>query len=369
MSARSGNGNGSSGSWPAQLRRAARSLDELRARFFPGMEITPGMREAERRFPVSVTEHYASLVRTPDFSDPVFRQCVPSEGELLPAPWASPDPLDEVPFSALPRLVRRYRDRAVLLACDACACRCRHCFRKRVSARGGPAVSDAELADVARWLRANPEVEDVLVSGGDPLVLPDARVAAILAALRSAPSVRVVRIATRLPATLPARFTPRLVRLLASSRRGGGPAVFASCHFNHPRELAPEAVEACARLVDAGIPVQNQAVLLRGVNDDPATMEALCRALYRIRVRPYYLFQTDLAEGIEHLRTPLATGLRIMAHLRAGLSGPAIPNFCLDPPGRAGKIELAPASVARRARGATTLRAGDGALFRYPDPK
>jgi len=333
-------------SWQRQLRRAARSLDELRARFLPGLEITPEMREAERRFPTAVTEHYASLVERPDFSDPIFRQCVPSGEELVPAPWASRDPLAEEPCSPLPRLVRRYPDRAVLLACDACACRCRHCFRKRVSARGGPAISDAELAAVARWLRANPRVEDVLVSGGDPLVLPDARVAAILDALRSVPTVRVVRIATRLPATLPARFTRGLVRILAAARRGGGPSVF----------------------VDAGIPVQNQAVLLRGVNDDPATMEALCRALYRIRVRPYYLFQADLAEGIEHLRTPLETGLRIMARLRANLSGPAIPNFCLDPPGHAGKIELAPATVARRVRGATEVRAADGTPFRYPDP-
>ena len=356
-------------SWQRQLRRAARSLDELRARFLPGLEITPGMRQAERRFPTAGAEHSASPVERPDFSDPVFRQCVPSGEELVPAPWASRDPLAEEPCSPLPRLVRRYPDRAVLLACDACACRCRHCFRKRVSARGGPAVSDAELAAVARWLRANPRVEDVLVSGGDPLVLPDARVAAILGALRSVPTVRVVRIATRLPATLPARFTRGLVRILAAARRGGGPAVFVSSHFNHPRELAPEAVEACARLVDSGIPVQNQAVLLRGVNDDPATMEALCRALYRIRVRPYYLFQADLAEGIEHLRTPLETGLRIMARLRANLSGPAIPNFCLDPPGHAGKIELAPATVARRVRGATEVRAADGTPFRYPDPR
>lgn len=356
-------------SWQSQLRGAARSLDELRARFLPGLEITPPMREAERRFPVLVTAHYASLVRTPDFSDPVFRQCVPAPGELVPAPWASRDPLAEEPFSPLPRLVRRYPDRAVLLACDACACRCRHCFRKRVSARGGPAVSDAELAAVARWLRAHPEVSDVLVSGGDPLVLPDARLAAILDALRAAPSVRVVRIATRLPAALPARFTRALVRLLASARRGGGPAVFVSCHFNHPRELAPEALEACARLVDAGVPVQNQAVLLRGVNDDPATMEALCRALYQNRIRPYYLFQADLAEGTEHLRTPLATGLRIMERLRERLSGPAIPNFCLDPPGKAGKIELAPGTVVRRGRGAAEVRSGSGAPFRYPDPR
>lgn len=351
--------------WQDQLRAAYRSLDALRA-LWPGLRPTPAMREAERRFPLAVTPYYASLVRRPDASDPIFAQCVPAAGELLAAPWASRDPLAEVPFSPLPRLVRRYPDRAVLLACDACACRCRHCFRKRVSARGGPAVSDAELAEVARFLRANPSIDDVLVSGGDPLLLPDARVAAILAALRSVPSVRVVRFATRLPATLPMRFTRALVRLLRPAR--GGPAVFASVHFNHPRELTPLATEACARLVDAGIPVQSQTVLLRGVNDDPDTMEALCRGLYHRRVRPYYLFQTDLAEGIEHLRTPLATGLAIMERLRARLSGPAIPNFCLDPPGEGGKIELSPDYVVERHPGATLLRNGGGGRFLYPDP-
>ena len=355
-------------SWQSQLRRAARSLDEVRARFFPGMEITPEMREAERRFPVAVTEHYASLVRTPDFSDPVFRQCVASPGELAAAPWASPDPLGEVPFSPLPRLVRRYPDRAVLLVTSACACYCRHCFRKRVSGRPDASLSDAELADAAAFLRRHPEVEDVLLTGGDPLTLPDARLAQVLGALRAVPSVRVVRLCSRLPATLPARFTRPLVRLLAGVRRDGGPAVFLSSHFNHPRELAPEALAACERLVDAGVPVQNQTVLLRGVNDDPDTMEELCRTLYRHRIRPYYLFQTDLAPGIEHLRTPLATGLAIMKRLRERLSGPAIPNFCLDPPGEGGKIELCPDCVVERRPGRTVLRNGGGAPFVYPDP-
>ena len=353
--------------WARELARSIRSLDALQARF-PGLVVTDAMREAARRFPMAVTPHYASLVERPDFSDPIFAQCVPSGGELLDAPWASSDPLGEAPCSPLPRLVRRYPDRAVLLATSACAAYCRHCFRKRLSGAPDAAISDAELRAAANWLRANPRVEDVLVSGGDPLVLPDARVAAILAALRAVPSVRVVRIATRLPATLPSRFTGALVRLLAGARRGGGPAVFVSSHFNHPRELAPTALRACERLVDAGIPVQNQTVLLRGVNDDPATMEALCRELYRHRIRPYYLFQTDLVRGIEHFRTPLATGLAIMRHLRENLSGPAIPNFCLDPPGAGGKIELAPESIIERRPGETVLRAGGGALFRYPDP-
>ncbi len=362
--------------WRWQLRRAWRSLDALRAERFPQMEITDGMREAERRFPMAVTPHYASLVRRPDFSDPIFAQCVPSPGELVSAPWASRDPLGEEPALVAPRLIRRYPDRAVLLADSICACYCRHCFRKRLSGSPDAAVSPDELAAATRWLRDNPEVSDVLVSGGDVLCLPDGRVREILDALAAVPSVRVVRVCTRLLATLPQRFTAALVRILAAparSRSGGGgaaatTAVYVMAHFNHARELSPETLEAVRRLVDAGIPVCSQTVLLRGVNDDADSLEGLFRALYHARVRPYYLFQADLAPGTEHLRTPLATGPALMRELRARLSGPALPNFCLDPPGGGGKIELAPDSVVERRAGATLLRNGRGEEFLYPDP-
>ncbi|MBQ3810242.1 MAG: KamA family radical SAM protein [Kiritimatiellae bacterium] len=350
--------------WERELARSIRTLDGLAARF-PGFAPTDAMREAARRFPMAITPHVASLIERPDFSDPVFAQFVPGAGELADAPWASADPLGEVPRSPVPGLVRRYPDRALLLATSACAAYCRHCFRKRVSARRDAALPAGGLRAAARWLRAHPEVDDVLVSGGDPLMLPDARLARLLAALHAVPSVRVIRIATRLPCTLPSRVTPALVRLLRPPR--GGPATFVSTQFNHPNELAPAALRACARLVDAGIPVQNQTVLLRGVNDDPATIEALCRTLYHNRIRPYYLFQADLVRGIEHFRTPLATGLAIMRHLRARLSGPAIPNFCVDPPGGGAKIELAPGAVAGRRPDGTLLR-GCGGPFFYPDP-
>ena len=352
--------------WRRELARSVRSLDALR-RVFPALVATDAMREAARRFPMALTPHVLSLIRKPDFSDPVFAQFVPGAGELAEAPWASADPLGELPASPAPRLVRRYPDRAVLIAATTCAARCRHCFRKRVSGAAASAASAADLRAAVRFLRANPGVDDVLVSGGDPLTLPDEALARVLAALRSVPTVRVVRIATRVPCTLPSRVTPALVRLLRPPR--GGPATFASVQFNHPRELSPDALRACARLVDAGIPVQNQTVLLRGVNDDPATMEALCRALYHNRIRPYYLFQADLAPGTEHFRTPPGTGLRIMRHLRARLSGPAIPNFCLDPPGGGGKIELAPGFVAERRPGETVFDDGSGNRFAYPDPR
>ena len=351
--------------WRRELARSIRSLDGLRARF-PGLAVTDAMRAAAARFPMAITPHVASLIGRPDFSDPIFAQFVPGGGELAAAPWASADPLAELPFSPLPRLVRRYPDRAVLLATSACAAYCRHCFRKRVSGTPDAAIGASELRAVARWLRANPRVDDVLVSGGDPLLLPDDAIARILAALRGVPSVRAIRIATRAPCTLPSRVTAGLVRILRPRR--GGAATYASVQFNHPRELAPAAMRACARLVDAGIPVLNQTVLLSGVNDDPATMAALCRGLYHNRIRPYYLFQADLVRGIEHFRTPLATGLAIMKALRAELSGPAIPNFCLDPPGEGGKIELSPDYVVEKRPGATLLRNGGGNLFLYPDP-
>ena len=358
--------DGGDGAWRRQLANRICSLDALEARF-PGFVATPRMREAERRFPMAVTEHYLSLVREPSESDPIFRQCVPDGGELAAAAWASLDPLGEDRCSPAPRLVRRYGDRAVLLACSSCATLCRHCFRKSLSGGAAGAVSDDELRAVAAFLEANPEVEDVLVSGGDPLTLPDERIAAILETLGAVRSVRTIRVASRLPATLPQRFTPALVKLLSS--RPGGANVFLSSHFNHPRELCPEAADACGRLIDRGVPVQNQTVLLRGVNDSPETMEALCRALYRHRVRPYYIFQTDLVAGIEHLRTPLDAGLRIMRRLRARLSGPAIPHFCVDPPGKTGKIELSPESVVLQGGGRTVLRGPTGAVFAYPDPQ
>ncbi|MBR1609023.1 MAG: KamA family radical SAM protein [Kiritimatiellae bacterium] len=356
------------GDWRGQMRAAWRSPDALKERF-PSMRVTDAMRAAAARFPMAVTPHYASLVRTPDFSDPVFAQCVPSPGELVEAPWASADPLGEVPSTPVPHLVRRYPDRAVLLAATSCACYCRHCFRKRVSGAPDAAISPSELAAAAGWLRTRPEVSDVLVSGGDPLTLSDSRIRGILETLASVPSVRVVRVGSRLPAVLPQRFTPALVRILAApARRPGGPAVYLMAHFNHARELSPESLAAMRELVDRGVPVCSQTVLLRGVNDDADTLEELFRALYHARIRPYYLFQSDLAPGIEHLRTPLETGPRLMRELRARLSGPALPNFCLDPPGGGGKIELSPDSVVRRSPGATLLRNGRGEEFLYPDP-
>ena len=359
-------------SWHWQLEHAYRSLDALQKRF-PGMEITESMRKAEKQFPMAVTPVYADLIETPTFADPIFAQCVPSAGECIAPPWLSFDPLGEKAFSPFPRLIRRYPDRAVLLASSACAVYCRHCTRKRVSATPDCFLSDKELQMACDFLRAHPSIEDLLISGGDPLLMEDDALATILDALRAVPSLRILRICSRTPATLPQRLTPELIGILAPRRIPGrirpvGPVTALHTHFNHVRELSDIALDALARVVDAGIAVNNQTVLLHGVNDTPDAIEALCRTLYHNRIRPYYLFQCDLVRGIEHLRTPLATGLDIMRELRVRLSGPAIPNFCLDLPGHGGKIELSPQSIVAVENHATLLKNGAGETFLYPDP-
>ena len=349
--------------WRREIAESIRSLDAL-ARRFPGMTITPDMQRAAAVFPMAVTPYYASLIRRPDFTDPVFAQCVPDGRELLQPSWLSSDPLDEERCSPVPGLVHRYPDRALLVATSACAAYCRHCTRKRVSSTPDAAIDDHALDACAAYLAEHPAIDDVLVSGGDPMLLDDDRLDRILAKIRSVPSVRAIRIATRTLVTLPMRFTPDVAALL----RRHGP-VFVNTHFNHPVELTPQAIAAADLLTDAGVPVANQTVLLRGVNDSEAVVEALCRGLYHHRIRPYYLFQCDLVNGIEHLRTPLATGLRIMKHLRGRLSGMAIPNFAVDTPGAGGKIELLPNALVETSEWGTTLVNSRGDAVFYPDPE
>ena len=350
--------------WRDQMKGRIMSLDDLKERMFPEMVITEEMRAAERVFPVSTTSYYASLVKTPDFQDPVFAQIVPHGDELRTPPWLVEDPLLEKTFSPVPRLVHRYPDRALIVATSACASRCRHCTRKRVSAATQEsAITTSELQACCDYLRKNPAIDDILISGGDPLTLSDEAVAKILFPIVSVPSVKVVRIATRTLVNMPMRFTDNLVAIL----RRGKP-VYVNSHFNHPVEVTPAAIAAASKLTDAGIPVASQTVLLRGVNDTPQIIEELCRKLFHNRIRPYYLFQCDLVYGIEHLRTPLATGLEIMKHLRGRLSGMAIPNFAVDTPGNGGKIELLPQSIVRREDNSTILVNSRGIEVAYPDP-
>lgn len=350
--------------WTEQMRSSARSVDDLSR----ALDLTPeeleGARRAEREgLPISVTPYYLALCDRVDPRCPIRMQCVPRAEEAREAPGDLEDPLGEVAHEVAPHLVRRYPDRALLLATDRCGVYCRFCTRSRVVGDGGGAPSLDRLAPAFAWLEAHPEVTDVIVSGGDPLTMSTDRLARLLARVRAIPSVETIRLATRVPVTLPARVTAELVKALRPHH-----PIWVMTHFNHPKELTREAESACRRLVEGGFPVMNQTVLLRGINDDASVLEALFRGLVRLRVKPYYLLQTDPVRGTSHLRTPLQTGIDIMERLQGRLSGIALPKLIVDTPHGLGKVPVGPDYVVRRGVGETVLRTHRGVEVTYVDP-
>jgi lysine 2,3-aminomutase len=353
-----------SSEWRSQLRHAITTMAQLEAAFV----LTTSEREGATRalhegLPLSITPHYASLADRHDPRCPIRLQCVPTASESLEVHGDLRDPLGEEANTVAPHLVRRYPDRALLIATDRCSVYCRFCTRSRIVGQDGGARSLSALAPAFAWLRANPEVVDVIVSGGDPLVASDTRIEAILGELAAIESIVTVRVATRAPVTLPQRITPELCRVLRTH-----PSVWVMTHFNHPKELAPAATRALAMLADHGIPVMNQTVLLRGVNDDAATLATLFRGLVRHRARPYYLLQADPVRGTSHLRTPIDTGLAIMRELSGRTSGIALPKLVVDTPNGRGKVAIGPETIVRRAEGTTTLRTFRGEEVDYVDP-
>jgi lysine 2,3-aminomutase len=350
--------------WAAELRASLRTAGDL-AR---ALDLTPeeleGARRAEREgLAIQITPYYLSLCDPKDPRCPIRRQCVPHADEAREAPGDLADPLGEVAHEVAPHLVQRYPDRALLLATDRCGVYCRFCTRSRMVGDGGGAAPLDRLAPAFAYLEAHPEVRDVIVSGGDPLTLSTDRLARLVARVRAIPSVDTIRLATRVPVTLPSRVTAELVRALRPHH-----PIWVMTHFNHPKELTPAAERACRRLVDHGFPVNNQTVLLAGVNDDARTLEALFRGLVRWRVRPYYLLQADPVRGTGHLRTPIATGVRIMEQLQGRLSGIALPKLIVDTPGGMGKVPIGPDYVVAREPGRTVLRTHRGVTVDYLDP-
>ena len=336
------------------LERALRLTDEERA----GIAAC-----AQAGLPLAITPHYLSLCDPEDSKCPIRRQCVPSIRERHVADGELRDPLGEEAFTVAPHLVSRYPDRALLLVTDRCALYCRFCTRSRLVGQGSGAVQLRELEPAFAWLDAHPEVRELIVSGGDPLLMSDTRLDALFEGLAQRPHLDHVRIASRLPVTLPSRIS---VALCKSLRRL--PSVWLMTHFNHPKEICPESIRACAQLVDAGIPVLNHTVLMQGINDDPDTLTALFRGLVRIRVKPYYLLQGDVIVGSSHFRTPLELGLELMETLQGRLSGIALPKFVVDTPGGAGKVPLEPCYLEQSESGRHTLRTFRGERVTYPDP-
>ena len=314
-------------------------------------------------FDIGITPYYAALMDRDDPGCPVRIQATPRMAELTPASWEMADPLAEERDMPVQGVTHRYPDRVLFYVTQNCAMFCRHCTRKRKVADPSTAANDAQIDAGIAYVARTPSVRDVIVSGGDPLTWSDDRLARLLERLRAIPHVEIIRVGTRTPVTLPQRITPETARMLARFQ-----PLFVNTHFNHPKECTREAFTACQRLADAGTPIGNQMVLLRGVNDDPRTVLRLNHLLLMMRVKPYYIFQCDLNEGNAHLRTPIDKGLEIMEALRGWTSGLAVPYYVIDAPGGGGKVPVLPQYVIAREPGRTVVRNFRGTRHVYVEP-
>ncbi|MFZ5798664.1 MAG: KamA family radical SAM protein [Desulfobulbus sp.] len=343
--------------WQKLLQSSITRADQLEG--IPGAD-QEAIAEVARVYPMRINPYYLQLLRRT--GAPLLRQAVPDPRELDDAVGMA-DPLDEENLSPVPNLVHKYPDRVLFLVSSQCAMYCRFCTRKRKVGRPEMAISDDTVRMGLAYIAGNPAIREVLLSGGDPLLLSDRRLEGILAGLRRIPHVEVIRIGSRVPCTLPMRVTKGLVRMLRRYH-----PLYLNTHFNHPAEITPEAELACNRLAEAGIPLGCQTVLLRGVNDDPEVIRELFCRLLQIRVKPYYLFQADLTRGTEHFRTPVAEGISIMRHLIGRVSGMAIPTFALDAPGGGGKIPLTPDYIRSLDDNALEFWTRHGLPCSYPNP-
>jgi lysine 2,3-aminomutase len=317
-------------------RTAHNGADLAEAGVVPREKMAEIDRVAER-YAVAVTPDLMALIDPADPHDPIARQFVPDAAELATAPEEQTDPIGDARLSPLKGIVHRYPDRVLLKPLHTCPVYCRFCFRREVVGPGGEALAPAELAAALDYIRARPEIWEVILTGGDPLMLSARRLGEIVQALDAIPHVGVIRIHTRVPVASPARVTEALVAALGADK-----AVYVVVHTNHARELTAATLAACRRMTAAGIPVLSQTVLLKGVNDDAATLETLLRTLVRHRIKPYYLHHGDLAPGTAHLRTSIAEGQRLMRQLRGRVSGLCQPDYVLDIPGGHGKVPVGP---------------------------
>ncbi|MDY6880421.1 MAG: KamA family radical SAM protein [Thermodesulfobacteriota bacterium] len=340
--------------WKQMLEKSITSPQAL-SRLFDLDEVH--LQEVVSRYPTRINPYYINLIKHKN--DPIYRQCVPDTREVTDG-YGLEDPLNEEELSPVPGLTHRYPDRVLFLVSARCAMYCRFCNRKRKVGHRS-VVTDASVREGISYIRSNNHIRDVLLSGGDPLLLDNGKLHSILSELRSISHVQILRIGTRVPCTLPQRITPQLANMLKAFH-----PLYIHTHFNHPDELTPEASLACARLANAGIPLGCQTVLLKGVNDNPSTIKALMQGLLCMRVRPYYLFQADLAKGTSHFWTPLDRGLAIMESLQGHTSGLCLPHFAVDLPGGGGKVLLTPECIIKRDAQGLLVRNYQGEEQRYP---
>ncbi|MCX7911535.1 MAG: KamA family radical SAM protein [Dehalococcoidales bacterium] len=349
--------------WKWHFRNRITSVEQLSRYLSLSGEEKSQIARVIERYPLSITPYYLSLINPDDPEDPVRKQAVPSILEIAMSNLGMEDPLAEKEDSVVPGLVHRYPDRALMVITDICPMLCRHCTRKREWRHGGWVRSWREIEAMLGYLRHNRQIRDVIISGGDPLTLATPHLEAIISRLREIEHIEIIRIGSRFPVVLPQRIDAELCNMLSKY----GP-IWLNTHFNHPREITPEAAAACDRLLRAGVPVNNQCVLLRGINDSLETQLKLCHGLLRIKVRPYYLFQCDEVQGTEHLRTPVETGIKIIEGMRGHTSGLAVPTFVVDLVHGGGKVPLQPNYVLSMTRDELLLRNYEGKVFRYRNP-
>lgn len=347
--------------WRWQMRNRVHSVEDLRRFIEPTADELEAIEATRDIFRWNITPYYAFLMNPDDPNDPIRRQSVPRMSEMEPDIVGVVDPLEEVAHSPVKNLIHNYRDRVAFCVTAECAIYCRYCLRKRMVGDAEFFMKKDELQDAIDYLAAHDEIRDVLLTGGDPLTFNDGHLDWLLGQLRAIPHIEVVRIGSRLPVLLPYRITPELCAVLEKYH-----PVWLNTHFNHPNELTPDAAEAIDRLLRAGVPVGNQTVLLRGVNDDVETMKALCEGLVRMRVRPYYLYQAQLIGGTASFRTSIEKGMEIMQALQGRTTGFAIPKYVLDTP--FGKVPLNGSYVKGRAGDHVVMETYSGQLWAEPNP-
>jgi lysine 2,3-aminomutase len=346
-----------------QLKNRVTTLEQLR-RLLPTLtpEEEAGTRLANTKLALAITPYFFNLIDPSDEQCPIRRQIIPRIEETNVASWEMSDPCGEDAHSPVPGLVHRYPDRVLFLVTDRCASYCRYCTRSRLVSNATGYDFHPEFDKQIEYIRDHPEIRDVLLSGGDPLLLGDDKLESLLTRLRAIPHLEFLRIGTRIPIFLPQRITPQLCAMLKKYH-----PLFISVHSNHPREITTEVRDALERLADAGIPLGNQSVLLKHVNDDPVVLRSLMHKLLMCRVRPYYLYQCDLISGSAHLRTSVRRGLEIMEKLRGHTTGYAVPQYVIDAPGGGGKVPINPGYVLSHNADRVVIRNFEGKVFEYPE--
>ena len=350
--------------WKWQVKNRIETYEQLSKYFTFAPEEAEGIKKALAKFRMAITPYYLSLIDPNDPYDPIRRQAIPAGEECNIAPADLNDPLHEDEDSPAPGLTHRYPDRVLFLITDMCSMYCRHCTRRRFAGQKDDESPSERIEKCLAYIEKTPQVRDVLLSGGDCLMVSDAKLEYIIQRLRKIPHVEIVRLGSRTPVVCPQRITPELCDMLKKYH-----PIWLNTHFNHPNEFTPEAEQALARLANAGIPLGNQTVLLRGVNDCVHVMKKLMHELVRNRVRPYYIYQCDLSMGLEHFRTPVSKGIEIIENLRGHTSGYAVPTFVVDAPGGGGKTPVMPQYVISQSPDKVILRNFEGVITTYTEPR